>query len=264
MSALASDWVDGLGYKARLLMGNKQEDGSYHAALDLKLEKDYLTYWRSPGGYGIAPSLNFEKSENISKTTIHWPSPHVFKKQGSYVIGYKNRLVVPLTLIPEKADEDIKLTLEAFLGVCAEICVPVDISLNLDFSTASASPESRHLIASSFKTVPLVTGAEKLLPKAIKLIKKDDKEHISVRLKLPEGAEKVTLLAEGPQDWYFSPLVSAPNELEAHEDYSIAHLPLFRDFPEDVIKQEAIRLTVIVDGQQAVERIMPLKINAAE
>lgn len=38
--------------------------------LDVKLTGDWKTYWRSPGEGGVAPSIDWEKSQNLTK--VDW------------------------------------------------------------------------------------------------------------------------------------------------------------------------------------------------
>ena len=48
-----------------IIRGWRQNDDIHIAAIDIKLEEGWKTYWRVPGIGGIAPILNWEKSKNI-------------------------------------------------------------------------------------------------------------------------------------------------------------------------------------------------------
>lgn len=119
---------------ARMRPGWLTDQGTYMTALHLRLSRGWMTYWRHPGESGIAPRFDWSGSRNLAGARIHWPEPRLFLSAGYRSIGYKNELVLPIELTPEQAGRPIKLDGTVLLGVCDDICIPVDLSLRLNLS----------------------------------------------------------------------------------------------------------------------------------
>ncbi len=65
--------------------------------LDVKLTGDWKTYWRSPGEGGVAPSIDWQNSQNLSKVDWQWPYPKKFELLGIETLGYKGDTLFPMT-----------------------------------------------------------------------------------------------------------------------------------------------------------------------
>ena len=63
--------------------------------LDVKLTGDWKTYWRSPGEGGVAPSIDWQNSQNLSKVDWQWPYPQKFELLGIETLGYKGDTLFP-------------------------------------------------------------------------------------------------------------------------------------------------------------------------
>lgn len=124
-----------------VLPGWRDASGNHMAALRVRLADGWKTYWRSPGEAGIPPSLDWRGSGNLAGVTFHWPVPEVFDTSGMQTIGYSRELVLPLSLTPSKAGEPITLTGKVNLGVCKDVCMPMDaeISITLPAEAAKAA-----------------------------------------------------------------------------------------------------------------------------
>lgn len=112
-----------------LLEGWRDPDGSHYAGIKIDLAPGWKTYWRAPGDGGIPTSASWAGSENLGQARIVWPRPVVFRTFGLRSVGYSDSVVLPVQLEAEDAGEiDAQLNLR--LGVCNEICIPVDVSLS--------------------------------------------------------------------------------------------------------------------------------------
>jgi DsbC/DsbD-like thiol-disulfide interchange protein len=138
--ALATTQDDVLS--ATLRPGWQMENGAHMAALDLTLAPGWKTYWRSPGDAGIPPTFNWAGSENVKSIRIHWPAPTVFQTNGLQTIGYHDRLILPLEIIPENPGRPIQVKLRMDLGICDEICLPAMVTLATDLSAPGAADPS--------------------------------------------------------------------------------------------------------------------------
>lgn len=124
--------------------------GTRIAALHLRLAPGWKTYWRVPGEAGIAPRFDWSASQNLGGLHIHWPRPEVFDQGGFRSIGYHDELVLPLEITPARPGRPIVLDGQIALGVCDDICVPVDLHV-----TAALRGEGARdpLIAGALATV---------------------------------------------------------------------------------------------------------------
>lgn len=254
MSAFSSahattDWLSGLGYKARLIDGARQADGTYQAGFEIILEKGWSTYWRVPGEYGIPPVFEFQNSSNINNIVVHWPAPDVFLSGTGLTIGYKNRVVLPLTITPEAATQKVELNLSAFFGVCSEICVPADAKASVSLYPQNTVPQDQTIIDDAFVNVPTKPFENGLDVKTASFTSTEEAEHVYLRLQLPESVSTVSVLTEGPQDWYFEPYVTdLSDKTQANKKTYMAKVPLYRLVRTALSGEEELRVTVIADG----------------
>jgi len=114
---------------AELRPGWQAADGTHMAALHLQLARGWRTYWRIPGDAGIAPQLDWSGSQNAASVRARWPRPVVFAQNGYRSIGYESELVLPLEVVPRRAGRPVALRGEITIGICQDVCIPVDLSL---------------------------------------------------------------------------------------------------------------------------------------
>lgn len=118
-SVVSVTWLDGW----------RQEDGTHYAGIQIDLAPGWKTYWRAPGDGGIPTTANWERSENLAVAEVLWPRPEVFRTYGMRSVGYADRVVLPVHLEAE-GNGAINIELDLRLGVCNEICMPVEVSLS--------------------------------------------------------------------------------------------------------------------------------------
>jgi DsbC/DsbD-like thiol-disulfide interchange protein len=114
---------------AELRPGWQTENGVHVAALHLQLAEGWKTYWRIPGAAGIAPQFDWSASQNAAAVRARWPRPVIFAQNGYRSIGYVGELVLPLEVTPQRAGRPVALQGEITIGICQDICIPVDLSL---------------------------------------------------------------------------------------------------------------------------------------
>ena len=147
----------GRHYSARLI-GGETQNGIWRAGLDLTLDEGWKTYWRMPGDAGVPPQFDWSKSRNVKSVTVLWPAPMRMTDAGGETVGYKGRVVFPLDIIAEQAGKPVDLMLEAFLGVCDVICIPVKLDMSL--IQATTAPADASLIAAFAARVPEKANAQ--------------------------------------------------------------------------------------------------------
>ncbi len=113
-----------------VLPGWRAADGQHIAGLQITLAPGWTTYWRVPGEAGIPPRSNWNQSRNLDAISMRWPRPEIETKHDIQSIVYRDRFVVPLILTPDTPGHDLRLRGTLKLGVCSDICLPVDIDVD--------------------------------------------------------------------------------------------------------------------------------------
>lgn len=134
--------------KVDILSGWRTESGTHMAALRVRLAPGWKTYWRAPGDGGIPPRFDWNGSQNLKAIQFHWPIPEVFVANGVQSIGYKTELILPMEITPTGLGEPITLRANLELGVCEEICLPMQVDLSAILRPGgSADPDIRASLA---------------------------------------------------------------------------------------------------------------------
>lgn len=134
--------------RAELIDGWQMPSGHEMAALRLVLAPGWKTYWRAPGEAGVPPRFDWAGSQNLKGVTIHWPRPEIFDLNGMRTFGYHDGLVLPIELTPRDPSAPIRLKAYIELGVCKEICVPMELALTGDVQPGGdAVPEIRRALS---------------------------------------------------------------------------------------------------------------------
>lgn len=116
--------------RAELRPGWRQADGSYMAALHLRLAPGWKTYWRVAGEAGLPPRIDWSASQNLQGVRVHWPRPQVVEQSGYRSIGFYDELVLPVEFIPARPDAPMAIAADVTIGVCLDVCVPVDLHIS--------------------------------------------------------------------------------------------------------------------------------------
>jgi DsbC/DsbD-like thiol-disulfide interchange protein len=130
MAAALPAGAEDLPVTARLLPGWQEQGGTRIVGLRLDLAPGWKTYWRAPGEAGIPPVFDWSGSDNLASVRLHWPVPHVFSQGGMRTIGYDGGVVLPVEITPRDPSRPVDLRASVAMGVCRDICVPVEVDLH--------------------------------------------------------------------------------------------------------------------------------------
>jgi DsbC/DsbD-like thiol-disulfide interchange protein len=114
-----------------ILPGWRMADGTHMAALRFEMAPGWKTYWRAPGEAGIPPRFDWRGSRNLGSVEILWPRPHLTTTSGLRTIGYAHDLILPVRITPARAGRPVSLAADVEIGVCSDICVPVETQVRL-------------------------------------------------------------------------------------------------------------------------------------
>ena len=195
----ASPWQRD-GHSAVRLLAGSRSGAVLLGGIAFQLQPGWKTYWRTPGDSGVPPRFDFSKSENVEAVTVLWPAPMIFDDgAGGHSLGYHDQIVLPLRIVTKNADKPVTLRADINYAVCEKLCIPVEASAELAF-TSVASTEDSGLFA-ALDTVPKPASVGDPNPLSIRDVKRDGKSTVVVDVVSPD-ARVVNLFVEGPTpDW---------------------------------------------------------------
>ncbi|WP_439509689.1 protein-disulfide reductase DsbD family protein [Marinimicrobium koreense] len=177
------------------LTGQRHDDGRLSALLEVRLDGDWKTYWRSPGEGGVAPAMDWSGSRNLERVRWRWPAPERFDLMGIDTVGYRGQVGFPLEIHPERADQPMRLQGRFTLSSCTDICVLTDYDLTLDVDPDSLQPldEQLHVYNQALSQVPrALPGIE-----VTSLAWDESSGYLRATLERPAGWSRPDVLLDG-------------------------------------------------------------------
>lgn len=232
--------------RAEILSGWETPQGTQMAGLRLTMAPGWKTYWRAPGDAGIPPSFDWSGSGNFAGARIFWPRPDVFSVNGMRSIGYKHEVVLPIELTPGTPGHPIRLNGVIELGVCQDICVPVELRLRARLPAATPDPASIRRAMAQRPVPGDQAGVGAVICTAEPI---SDGMRLTARIAMPPmgGSEIAVIEASDPGIWVSEAKVSRQgNRLVAVADLVP---PQGRPFALD---RSAVRITLL-SGNKAVD-----------
>ncbi len=256
LAADASKWDGDNRSAVRLIAGAfVGEDGARigRAGIEIKLGAGWKMYWRHPGDAGVPPSFDFAGSTNVTDVTVMWPAPQRFTDEGTHLIVYKDRVVLPLRVVPEHAAKPVTLRLKLVYGICEKLCILAEAQSELLLSGDTTTHEPA--LAAAEARVPRkarIGEGGRLSIHAIQREMGRTGPRIVIDVAAPAAAS-VDLFAEGPGSDWSLPL---PQPISAEGDLRRFSLDL-TGVPAGVGTSGAmLRLTATAD-REAIEVSVP-------
>jgi DsbC/DsbD-like thiol-disulfide interchange protein len=222
---------------------------TFMAAIQIKLEDGWKTYWRSPGEAGTPPEFDWTGTSGASVIEMKWPAPQKFADPYSATIGYKHEVVLPLRIRAQRADKPVKLALKMNYGICADICVPAQARLNLTIKPQMKGRQS--MIARWLKKTPWEAKAigEEHDGLAISRVEADfssPSPHIAIEAKIPANAKNAELYAEAPGE-RFLPMARSADGGETGKKRFV--IDLEKENGLDQLALTPLTFTLVADGR---------------
>ncbi|TCK23254.1 DsbC/DsbD-like thiol-disulfide interchange protein [Ancylobacter aquaticus] len=259
--ALAGDtsaWSAREGTAARLVAGGAQEgshDGSLIGGVEIRLPEGLKTYWRYPGDSGVPPHFDWSGSRNVEAVEVLWPAPVRFDDGGSFSIGYKRDVVLPLRITPKDRSQPVDLKLNLDFAVCGKICQPANAALDLALPPGGIGAPSAALtqaLASVPRPAELGARSEPGIA-AAELHHASDGATIRIATHVGNAAT-ADLFVEGPDEDWALPL---PARETGADGRTIFVLPV-DGIPKGADVTTARLRFTLVDGDRAIEVDTPL------
>ncbi|MGL4324436.1 MAG: protein-disulfide reductase DsbD domain-containing protein [Beijerinckiaceae bacterium] len=210
-----SEWSKAKHSALRLLAGGGQRLGpltGYAAAIEITLDAGFKTYWRDPGDSGVPPTFDWSASDNVDRVEVVWPAPFRFPDAGSFSIGYKDKLLLPLAVTAKDAAQPGTLRLKLDYAVCDKQCIPEQAQAAL---TLPQSGESPHIISigEAFERAPKRVNLNDMqYGMGLRAIshRTEAKPVLVLEAVVPRYAKGLDVFVEGPSGAFFGmPKVSA-------------------------------------------------------
>ncbi|MCL7997930.1 hypothetical protein M8994_06710 [Brucella sp. 21LCYQ03] len=155
-----SEWTETPGGKVRIILEETGKNGELRGALQIDLNPGWKTYWRNPGDAGVPPQFNLDGGVSAR---IEFPAPVSLGTGDESGIGYKHPISLPVTFTVNPGTERLKGN--AFLGVCQNICIPVQAEFDfpLNAKTSEQSPQAiaaSTIVETAFDRLPLPATTE--------------------------------------------------------------------------------------------------------
>lgn len=178
----------------RLASEAPRADGSVRGALLLDLAPGWKTYWIDPGESGIPPTIDFTATAGFGHAALRFPAPLRFGEGLARANGYDRSLAVAFELAPEPGSRLGPVEASILLGVCREICIPVQ-------ATLTAAPAGDGSVEAAFAALPS-TGAKAPAIASAALAADTLTVAVTRPAQAGSGAE-ADLFVSGPDGWYF-------------------------------------------------------------
>jgi len=245
----AAEYSAQTGVKAiEILDGWREPSGTHMAAIRIRLEEGWKTYWRAPGGNGIPPVFKWKGSTNIQNIQYHWPTPKVRTENGQQTIGYEDELILPIEITPAKAGEPIKINTRIDFGVCADVCIPVTSRLDAELVAGTVQYRDEIKTALSKRAQSAKAGGVQSI--TCKVAPTEDGLNITANVQFKGQApktQKAVIEFPNPDIWINTATLSQTNKTATAQ----AELISFSNDPF-ILDRSKLRVTLI-NASKAIE-----------
>ncbi|MEP0519834.1 MAG: protein-disulfide reductase DsbD domain-containing protein [Hyphomicrobiales bacterium] len=223
--ALSGPWVELPNAKARLVVTGDPMSGYLQAGLEIELEEDWKTYWRFPGDSGIPPTLDWSNAANVADAKLRFPAPQRFKDEYGQSVGYKHSVVFPIDIKLARIGRPTQLEVDAILGICREVCIPVTERFSLKVPPIFVtSQDAKNVLAKANTSVPAAysdaeTDAQQEL--SIETFERYGTTPL-LSIRVPLDLEIMDVFVEGPETWF----LTLPKKGPSDQTHQLWQLPL--------------------------------------
>ncbi len=233
----------------RLLTGGRAGDG-WDAGIEIIMGEGWKTYWRVPGESGVPPNFDWNGSTNLESVHIDWPAPTRYRDQAGESIGYKDRVVYPLYVMPSDAAQPVQLKLNLFYAVCDEICIPGSAQLAATLTEATASDADRAVIAEFRRRIPS-RSAGPVAVTGSKIAADEDGLALAVTVKGLDAPDAADIFVEGAEEYYFR----KPQYMGKRDRSELYYLRVDGlDAPEDLVGR-TVELTITTPSTAVARKV---------
>jgi len=225
--------------RLEVLPGWQTAQGTHMTGIRVTLRPGWHTYWRAPGDAGIPPQFSWDGSENIATARFHWPTPHVMDQNTMQVIGYYDSLVLPIEVQPSVTGAPITIAGDVLLGVCEDICIPVNLSFAADLPLQGARDSA---IVAALLNQPLDADEAGVRDATCQVTPSQDSMQVTATLTMPSagGDETVVIEPGNPEVWV------SPSDVTRDGEQLVASVDMVHTLGSAfALDRSQIRITVL-------------------
>ncbi len=154
---LFTEWNDFPHSKVRLGGIIEGKSNQKYALFDIKLEDGWKIYWREAGDAGFPTAIKL-LGDDVKKQELLWPYPKrsVAEQFGirleSYV--YENNVTFPIKVVFKEGTQPSLLNVDVEYGICKEICIPVQASLQKNVALQNLDSNSLETLTAALSKIP--------------------------------------------------------------------------------------------------------------
>lgn len=183
--------VDG----ARVTLRALEDGAKLRGVLEIELKPGWKTYWVSPGPVGLAPQIDLSASEDVSQPHVAYPAPTRFKEGDVESIGYTEPMGFAIEADRVPGMQPV-LRAGIVLGLCRELCLPVQLQLEAEPST---SLDTRAAARRAFDALP----ARAASADGWKATLSGDAKHLTVHAPSKTSERITDVFVAAPEGWAF-------------------------------------------------------------
>lgn len=246
-AAETSGGVPGAVEAVTLLDGWREADGSRMAGIEIRLGPGWHTYWRAPGSTGIAPIFDWSGSGNLASVATDWPRPVLFDSFGVRSIGYAERVVLPVRLVPADPSAPLEVGLSLDFGVCSDICTLAQA--RIDERIAPGAPEEGRARIEAALAARVESAAEAGVAQVTCALQPEGRGYaLTARVTFAEAPppDAVAVLEAGRPDIWIG---DASSRTEGRTLTARAPIQAPPGMAGPVLERQALRLTLLDDGR---------------
>lgn len=193
-AAGSSDWFQTDGARIRLVtIDEPTPEGTLKGTLEIALDPGWKTYWVDPGDAGIPPQIDVAGSQNVSGAELAFPAPQRFEDTYGSWAGYHAPVALPVTFTVDDPSRFSAIDATVTLGVCSEVCVPVQAKLSVNARSAGEEAEARAGVEAAFASLPAPAS------ESFGVISAADKgDRIELLARVPADSREVELFLVAP------------------------------------------------------------------
>lgn len=249
--ALAGDgWQETDGARVRLLIEPPAAGTTViRGLIDIDLEPGWKTYWRDPGSSGIPPVIDVSQAAGFIGADIHFPAPMWIETDYGAYAGYDRPVGLPVTFTRSATSLPAELSASVFLGVCDEVCVPVQMTFTTMIEAANGTSVEGARVARAHAALPGAPDAAfsiEALPGA-----SPGKARFAVTVRDPDAPAEVFIFSADGTQFHRPALTEADSHSRVFETSPIRMKP--GGFAGSVH-------VTVVSGSRAIETVLDLEI----
>jgi thiol:disulfide interchange protein DsbD len=132
-----------------------------HLGLRQQIEPGWHTYWSNPGDSGLPTTIDWTLPPDFKAGPIVWPTPERFAFGPVVDYGYRNEVVLPVTIdVPSNLTPGASVALAAHASwlVCSDTCIPEEARLSISLAVngvAEPDLDGAKLLAAARSRMPM-------------------------------------------------------------------------------------------------------------